>query len=89
MHALHARGMHSLEGNAFNKLQCLNSSIVASKADIFTCKKIKVVSIISNSSESSRISLDKTYTELHSDKRKVSSHANMQMMCVVDLACRQ
>ena len=48
-----------------------------------------VVSIISNSSESSRISLDNTYTELHNDKRKVASHTNMQIMGVVDLTSKQ
>ena len=51
-----------------------------------------VTSITSNSSESSRISLGKTYTELHNnklqnieEKRYVASHANMQVTRVIDV----
>ena len=53
-------------------LHCVNSSTAGSKADMFHIysqeSKSFVMSIISNSLESSRISLEKTYSELHNNK---------------------
>ena len=81
MITLHRQQNYSKEGTQTSrteqtmpstKLQCLNSSMAGSKADMFHIysqeSKSFVTSIISNSLESSRISLDKTYTELHNNK---------------------
>ena len=90
MITLHRQQNYSKEGTQTSrteqtmpstKLQCLNSSMAGSKADMFHIysqeSKSFVTSIISNSLESSRISLDKTYTITNYKifKRKVASHA--------------